>query len=992
MKILYIANERHAAALAAHALRGIAQNVTLTWAPTLDSARHWLDGNRDAGAVIVEAEVQGQGCVPFVDRVGDLGLTVPIVVVTPEGVAPPAAALEAGADHVGQGDAFEADLLRVLTGAIERTRPPARETVLEGRLAESEKALTRESRICTLLQQRLLELEAALRSAQEQRASDAAVSADQLAKRHAEFTAGLTQAAQWRDALAQKLSAAMAALDQARQARTADAAAAADHLARREAELGAALSDALAAKSALEHTLTTARAALHDIRQRASADQMAAARRQAALEDRLARETADRTALEGQLADALAERQDAEHQHASELAAAAMRLADVQAEYDAALATHAAERDAFDRQLADAAAALEAVKRERASESTAAAERLARREAELGGALAEAMAARAALEHAFAEAEAAHRVARERASADLAAAADRHAALDERLNQETALCQALERDLAESRLQTARARRRFQHVVSAHRRRGREQKARFEAQLTRERAESERTHEQLRLSLDQLRTAFQTLEQIASEHAIERAKLESVVAAREGELNAQAARHAAAQQAAQDALGRETARFQQEIKALREELDASRAHANALRSETERIPVLQTQLDQSQKEKRRQFERAPYGLCHCTEEGIITDVNHSVVKMLGYRKADDLRGADFATVFEGAGDFRWLIERSVKTGKTETVETTLKTTDRRRLAVRLQALAAADGCVEIVLEDLTALRALEQRLRQAERMEAVGRLASEVAVTCDRLLRDVTRDAQEWLAATDADGHARHHGEQLLADVTRAATFLRRLAVYGDKQMNALEPVSVQRVLRDLEPVLKRVVGDDIDLVLPKGAVSSDVDVDADRVERVLVNAASYARERMPYGGQVRIDVATAVIGRKFIARYPNVRPGAHVLITVTEAKRAPRPDLRTALNEGAGTAERGQSAGDKPGVDLGALLELIGKCGGHLWMEAEPAGNMTLKIHLPKRIPEGAADSAAPAPRSNRGAQLTRWLRSGSPVATAGS
>jgi PAS domain S-box-containing protein len=401
--------------------------------------------------------------------------------------------------------------------------------------------------------------------------------------------------------------------------------------------------------------------------------------------------------------------------------------------------------------------------------------------------------------------------------------------------------------------------------------------------------------------------------------------------------------------------------------------------------------VLRVQLEETQKEKRRQFERAPYGLCVCTADGVIAHANHTLVQLLGYRRADDLRRIDFAaTVFEDAGELRWLLERSASTGRSESIETTWKTKDRRRLAVRLQALATANASVEIVVEDITHARALEQRLRQAHRMEAVGRLAAEVAVTCDRLLRDAARAGEQLFAIAGSDSSLRHQGEMLLGDVTRAASLLRQLAVYGKQQTSALEPVNVHRLLRDLEPVLKRVAGDEIDLVLPRSSSPADVDVDGERVERILVNVASYARGRMPYGGQVRVGIATTVVGRKFIARYPNVRPGPHVVVTVTELRRTAQPDgMMDDRDEAGGSTPR--AASGNPGVDLGVLLELVGTCGGHLWMEAEPAGNMTLRIHLPKRPAEDLADPAAVA-RGERGLQLSRWFRSSSPAATAGT
>jgi PAS domain S-box-containing protein len=687
----------------------------------------------------------------------------------------------------------------------------------------------------------------------------------------------------------------------------------------------------------------------------------------------LAREARICTALQHRLLEVEAELRNAEERRASETAAAADQLAKRHAEFTASLAQAAHRRDALAEQLSVATALLEETRRGRTADAATAAETLARREAELGSALAE------------------------------------------RLAGEAAIRTALERDLTESRGESARARRRFLYVLSAHRRRTREGTARLQEALACQGAEAERTlreraeeiqqvqheretlqglldttqgqfqrlsaeYEQLRQSLDQVRTAFHTLEQVASEHAIERARLESVVAEREAELSMRTARHLASEQAAQDAL----TQVQQTSRLAIESKDGEIARLGR------EIDAIRHELDASQKEKRGQFERAPYGLCLCTRDGVITHVNHSLVRLLGYRRADELRSMDFAaTVPEGGGDLRWLIERSVMTGKRESVEATWKTRDRRRVDVRLHALSITDGSVEIVVEDITSLRELEHRLRQAQRMEAVGRLASEVASTCDTLLRDVTENGRQWLTARRTDTSLDPQGELLLGDVTRAASLLRRLVIYGDTQLKALEPVSVQRVLRDLEPVLKRVAGDDIELVLPKTSASVDVDVDVERVQRVLVNVAGYARERMPYGGQVRIDLTTTVLGHRFTAKYPNVRPGPHVLITVSEVRRTARQELPIEIVRSPDAGD-GRSPSDRPGVDLGAMLELIGTCGGHVWMEAEPSGNMTLKIHLPKRADDGQTVSAAPVARSNRGRQLARWFRANPPAATA--
>jgi hypothetical protein len=123
--------------------------------------------------------------------------------------------------------------------------------------------------------------------------------------------------------------------------------------------------------------------------------------------------------------------------------------------------------------------------------------------------------------------------------------------------------------------------------------------------------------------------------------------------------------------------------------------------------------------------------------------------------------------------------------------------------------------------------------------------------------------------------------------------------------------------------------------------------------------DRRASELATIALRDMPFGGQLKIEFATVEVDRKFVTQHPNVRPGAHVLITFTEVVDPVQPDwLRAVRNQPVGASSA--SASERPGVDLGALMGLIGDCGGHLWMTAEPPGNMVLKVHLPKRISDG--------------------------------
>ena len=445
-------------------------------------------------------------------------------------------------------------------------------------------------------------------------------------------------------------------------------------------------------------------------------------------------------------------------------------------------------------------------------------------------------------------------------------------------------------------------------------------------------------------------------------------------------MELETAAHEACERHAADAAA--IARLQQEADGLRRQLDAMRTRTEALRRDAAQVSDLQAELGRSRKDSRRQFERAPYGLCECSGDGSITRVNHSLARLLGYRSGAALQGTDVvATVFESAADLRFLLDRALHTGQIESLQTTLKTRDLRRLSVRLHA-HSRDGAVAVAVEDLTPLHELEQRLREAQRLEAVGRVASEVAATCDTLLRDASQDGRQWLSALDSNTRLRQQGELLLGDVSRAAGFLRQFVVYGHQQISTAASVDLARALRDLAPILKRVAGDDIALLLPKTTSRFDIDVDGERVERILVNVANYARARMPHGGRVKIQLATAVVDREFVASHPEVRPGEHVLITISEVRGPVWPALPIVLPiSRPAHAARPRTSSDRPGMDLGSLGALISDAGGHLWMSAEPEGNMTLRIHLPKRSQDALAQPAAAASGS-RVRHMTRWFR----------
>jgi hypothetical protein len=633
--------------------------------------------------------------------------------------------------------------------------------------------------------------------------------------------------------------------------------------------------------------------------QSALADVARLAERQAELEGRLQEERATRDDLEQAVAEAVAVQRDARQRHDAALEAAASELADRQAHFDREQAQGESERSNLTAQLRAVEAARDRAQRDHQS-AVADVARLAEREAALMSELADVWAAQRAFELRLAEAVRASSDLAERAAADRGAATERQTDLEARLARADETREGLQHALAETRAAALEAERLLTEEANALRATAIVQAARFD----------EHFDEQRRKYESQL-----------ADGQVERQEIE--------------ARFEAARSGFQDSLDRLT-----------------REHAAALATRESAIEELRASLTAN---NHRLFQQASLPMFRCTKDGALTQANRMLTTLVGLRSTDELGGADFAaSVFESPNDLSWLIERCLGSRGKEVTETTWRRKDGTRLLVRLSACAASADLIECGVEDLTPVRVLQDRLSQAHRMEAVGRLAAEVAVTCGNLLRGVHQNTQEWLMTDGSQTASRQRGEMLLEEMSRAAGLLSQLAAYGDEESRRPAAVELSAVVRDIGPVLKRVAGDSVEVQLPRASTPLNVDASAERVQRLLVNLAAYGRERMPRGGRLKIELGTIVVDRHFTAKHPNVRLGPHALVTVTESRRATQAGGPLQLHDTEAAAGSQGSVAVQPTVDLGTLQELVGECGGHLWMTVQPLGDMVVKIRLP--------------------------------------
>jgi chromosome segregation ATPase len=787
------------------------------------------------------------------------------------------------------------------------------------------------------------------------------------------FRQAIERSATERASLEQQLHDVSLALDETREARASEGAEAAERLAKRESELTRAIGDLTAKRTALEAQLTALETAFRQTEQQAADDRQAAeheaSNRKAEFEKRQRRDAAARQTLEENVASLDAMLNDAAERHAADVEKAASQAADHQKQLEARAAELSSTRATLQQEVDDVSAALEYERLARARDVADAADRLSRCETELTATIEHMTSLLKVAERRLAETEMALQQRIREASDERLAAVEE--ALRRQTEFETQLAQEQDRREAGERAAAA-ADDALRQAVERH-------SAEIAVEVTRfaaYRAESEAKLSETTAARDtlaqQLNDVARELDETKQSWALDTTAAAERLTKSEGELTATLAKATALREAAESLVAERDAQ-------LRALVISHAAAQEALQTgAANRIANLRRQLDETLVTHRTEFERLPSNLLRCSRDGAIEQVNEAMAAMLGYRGVREAEGVDFVSdVFETPDEWRALLDRCTNADSTQTCETTLKRKDGARVAVRLLAVRNTVGQIDVVAEDLTGYRQLEENLRRSQRMEAVGRLASEVAATCDTLLRDVSQDTQAWLASVGDDSRARQRGELLLHDVTRAAGFLRQLDVYGRKEAKSLEPVDLSRAVRNLSSVLKRVAGSDVELVLPKRSSSLNVDVEQDRVERIFVTVAAYARARMPFGGRVTFEYGDVMVGKDAAVEHPEVRPGPHVLITVTAVRYASWADASRTLPRLSLVKSEPESTGDDQlGVDLSAIQTLIRGCGGQLWLAAEPPGDMVLKIHLPRVLSDHAAVPSRTIPR-----QMRRWL-----------
>jgi PAS domain S-box-containing protein len=348
------------------------------------------------------------------------------------------------------------------------------------------------------------------------------------------------------------------------------------------------------------------------------------------------------------------------------------------------------------------------------------------------------------------------------------------------------------------------------------------------------------------------------------------------------------------------------------------------------------------------------IERAAFGIYRSTEDGRILEANPALARMLGYDSADEVTALNMADIYQSPADRTRLLE-SHRGGPGGTVEMRWKKKNGEPMLVRLTARTTVgpDGreSYETIAEDITEKRALEEQLRRAQKMEAVGRLARGIAHDFNNVLAAIVGSADLLVHRYPQDHSAHDEAVEIRKAAERGAAFTKQLLAFGRRQALQPEPVDVHQAARAFESTLRRIIGSKVTMNVEMPGGSPIVRMEPGQLEQVLMNLAVNARDAMPDGGTIDITLDAVEIDRRNAAKYPGVPAYRYARMAVKDSGVGIGADLQRQIFEPFFTTKDPDKG---TGLGLSIVYTIAKEAGGTVTCASVPGKGATFEVLLP--------------------------------------
>jgi len=358
--------------------------------------------------------------------------------------------------------------------------------------------------------------------------------------------------------------------------------------------------------------------------------------------------------------------------------------------------------------------------------------------------------------------------------------------------------------------------------------------------------------------------------------------------------------------------------------------------------------------------------------------GLIAECNDAMARMYGFDEANELLGtrlSDLHNVTDPVNreQIRAFIRGGYRVSDSETREHDRE--GRPRVFLNNVVGFVEDGQLVRVWgtqRDVTEQRHLEEQFRQSQKMEAVGQLAGGIAHDFNNLLTAILGNTQLLLRELPPGDSMHGDVEEIRKASERAASLTRQLLAYSRRQMLQPEVLDLNVVMAEMDKMLRRLIGEHIDLVAVFAPDLGRVRADPNQIEQVIVNLAVNARDAMPDGGKLTIGTANVDLDETFAEAHLGSVPGSYAMLAVTDTGVGMDATVRAHLFEPFFTTKE---VGKGTGLGLATVYGIVKQSGGYISVYSEPGHGSSFKIYLPRIAtpaePPAGAPKGGPAPGS---------------------
>ena len=338
-------------------------------------------------------------------------------------------------------------------------------------------------------------------------------------------------------------------------------------------------------------------------------------------------------------------------------------------------------------------------------------------------------------------------------------------------------------------------------------------------------------------------------------------------------------------------------------------------------------------------------------------DGIITHWNKGAEDIYGY-KAQEVIGKSISILApsDRPDEIPGILQKIRHGERVDYFETVRVTKDgrHRNVSISVSPIRDAEGNVvgaSAIARDVTAQKRAEDQLRQAQKMEAVGRLAGGIAHDFNNILGIITACGELLRGRVGEDSGSGQYIDNIRKAADRGASLTRQLLAFSRKQAVQPRVLDVNERIREAAKLLRPLMGDDVEIVTPSNPAPAVVEADPGQLDQIIMNLALNARDAMPKGGKLIVETAPKDFDAGFALQHPPMTAGHYVMLAVSDNGCGMDEATVSRIFEPFFTTKE---IGKGTGLGLATVYGIVKQSGGHIWVYSEPNRGTTFKIYLP--------------------------------------